>query len=108
MLEVAGQRFLDKLYKTKMFDIKADAATETAIAERLVKAVGTEKDDLIDELKQHGSPDLYVVWKLIHSTDLDGTGYYNFVLTISHLRRPGGVFWTDLYTLKMPIKEVSK
>lgn len=107
-LKVAGQRFLDRLYKTKKFDIKADAATETAIAERLVKAVGTEKDDLIEELKQHGSPDLYVVWKLIYSTDLDGTGYYNFVLTISHLRRPGGVFWTDLHTLKMPIKEVAK
>ena len=107
-LKVAGLRFRKKLYETKMFDIKADDTTETAVAERLVKAVGTEKDDLIDELKQHGSPDLYVVWELIHSADLDGTGYYNFVLTISHLRRPGGVFWTGLYTLKLPRKEVSK
>ena len=107
-LKVAGLRFRKKLYETKKFDIKADDATEMAIAERLVKAVGTEKDDLMDELKQHGSPDLYVVWELIHSADLDGTGYYNFVLTISHLRRPGGVFWTGLYTLKLPLKEVSK
>lgn len=103
-LKVAGLRFRKKLYETKKFDIKADDATETAIAERLVKAVGTEKDDLIDELKQHGSPDLYVVWELIHSADLDGTGYYNFVLTISHLRKPGGVFWTDLDTLRVPLK----
>ena len=110
-LEVAGKRFLKKLYDSAKFGVLPDDQIATDIAERLVKAVGTEKDDLIDELKQHGSPDLYVVWELIHSADLDGTGYYNFVLTISHLRKPGGVFWTDLHALKLPLKvnkEVSK
>ena len=110
-LEVAGKRFLKKLYDSAKFDVLPDDQIVTDIAERLVKAVGPEKDDLIDELKQHGSPDLYVVWELIHSADLDGTGHYNFVLTISHLRKPGGVFWTGLDTLKMSLKvkkEVSR
>ena len=107
-LEVAGKRFLEKLHGSAKFDVLPDDQIATDIAERLVKAVGTEQDDLINELKQHGSPDLYVVWELIRSTDLDGTGYYNFILTISHLRRPGGVFWTDHSKRKMPIKEVSK
>lgn len=104
-LEVAGKRFLKKLYDSAKFDVLPDDQIVTDIAERLVKAVGPEKDDLIDELKQHGSPDLYVVWELIHSADPDGTGYYNFVLTISHLRKPGGVFWTSLDTLKMSLKD---
>lgn len=107
-LEVSGKRFLEKLHGSAKFDVLPDDQIATDIAERLVKAVGTEQDDLINELKQHGSPDLYVVWELIRSTDLDGTGYYNFVLTISHLRSPGGVFWTDLSKRKMSITEVSK
>ena len=107
-LEIASKRFLEKLYGSAKFDVVPDDQIATEIAERLVKSVGTEQDDLIEELKQHGSPDLYVVWELIRSTDLDGTGYYNFILTISHLRRPGGVFWTGQDKPKMTIREVSK
>ena len=104
-LEVAGKRFQEKLYGSAKFDVLPDDQTATDIAERLVKAVGTETDDLIDELKQHGSPDLYVVWELIYSVDLDGTRSYNFILTISHLRRPGGVFWTGGHKFPIKVKE---
>ena len=58
----------------------------------------TENGDLMEELKQHGSPDFFVIGNLTRFADLDGMGYYKFRVTINSLRT-GKIVWEGIETI---------
>ena len=98
-LKAAGERFRKKLFDSKLFDVKDDAIL-VSLAKRIVASgnSATENGDLMEELKQHGSPDFFVVGNLVHFADLDGTGYYKFRVTM-HSLRTGKIAWEGIETI---------
>lgn len=98
-LKAAGERFRKKLFDSKLFDVKDDAIL-VGLAKRIVASgnSATENGDLMDELKQHGAPDFFVVGNLTHFADLDGTGYYKFRVTM-HSLRTGKIVWEGIETI---------
>ena len=98
-LKAAGERFRKKLFDSKLFDVKDDAIL-VDLAKRIVASgnSATENGDLMEELKQHGSPDFFVVGNLTHFADLDGTGYYKFRITM-HSLRTGKIAWEGIETI---------
>lgn len=98
-LKMAGERFRKKLFDSKLFDVKDDAILVN-LAKRIVASgnSATENGDLMEELKQHGSPDFFVVGNLTHFADLDGTGYYKFRITM-HSLRTGKIAWEGIETI---------
>ena len=98
-LKAAGERFRKKLFDSKLFDVKDDAIL-VSLAKRIVASgnSATENGDLMEELKQHGSPDFFVVGNLAHFADLDGTGYYKFRVTM-HSLRTGKIAWEGIETI---------
>ena len=98
-LKAAGERFRKKLFDSKLFDVKDDAILVN-LAKRIVASgnSATENGDLMEELKQHGSPDFFVVGNLTHFADLDGAGYYKFRVTI-HSLRTGKIVWEGIETI---------
>ena len=99
-LKIAGERFRKKLFDSKLFDIKDDAVL-VSLAKRIVDSgnSATEDGDLMSELKQHGSPDFFVVGNLTLFADLDGTGYYKFRVSI-HSLRTGKIVWEGIETIE--------
>lgn len=98
-LKAAGERFRKKLFDSKLFDVKDDAILVN-LAKRIVASgnSATENGDLMEELKQHGSPDFFVIGNLNHFADLDGTGYYKFRVTM-HSLRTGKIVWEGIETI---------
>ena len=98
-LKTAGVRFRKKLFDSKLFDVKDDAIL-VGLAKRIVASANsaTENGDLMEELKQHGSPDFFVIGNLVHFADLDGTGYYKFRITM-HSLRTGKIVWEGIETI---------
>lgn len=98
-LTAAGERFRKKLFDSKLFDVKDDAIL-VGLAKRIVASANsaTENGDLMEELKQHGSPDFFVIGNLVHFADLDGTGYYKFRITM-HSLRTGKIVWEGIETI---------
>lgn len=98
-LKASGERFRKKLFDSRLFDVKDDAVLVN-LATRIVASgnSATENGDLMDELKQHGSPDFFVVGNLTHFADLDGTGYYKFRVTM-HSLRTGKIVWEGIETI---------
>lgn len=98
-LKAAGERFRKKLFDSKLFDVKDDAIL-VKLAKRIVASENsaTENGDLMEELKQHGSPDFFVIGNLNHFADLDGTGYYKFRVTM-HSLRTGKIVWEGIETI---------
>lgn len=98
-LKAAGERFRKKLFDSKLFDVKDDAIL-VSLARRIVASgnSATENGDLMEELKQHGSPDFFVVGNLTHFADLDGTGYYKFRVSM-HSLRTGKIAWEGIETI---------
>ena len=98
-LKTSGERFRKKLFDSKLCDVKDDAVL-VDLAKRIVASGNspTENGDLMEELKQHGSPDFFVVGNLTLFADLDGTGYYKFRLTM-HSLRTGKIVWEGIETI---------
>ena len=98
-LKAAGERFRKKLFDSKLFDVKDDSILVN-LAKRIVASgnSATENGDLMEELKQHGSPDFFVIGNLNHFADLDGTGYYKFRVTM-HSLRTGKIVWEGIETI---------
>jgi len=98
-LTAAGERFRKKLFDSKLFDVKDDAIL-VGLAKRIVASANsaTENGDLMEELKQHGSPDFFVIGNLVHFADLDGAGYYKFRITM-HSLRTGKIVWEGIETI---------
>jgi len=98
-LHAAGDRFRKKLFDSRLFDVKDDAIL-VGLAMRIVASgnSATENGDLMEELKQHGSPDFFVIGNLIHFADLDGAGYYKFRITM-HSLRTGKIVWEGIETV---------
>ena len=98
-LKMAGERFRKKLFDSKLFDVKDDAILVN-LAKRIVASgnSATENGDLMEELKQHGSPDFFVIGNLNHFADFDGTGYYKFRVTM-HSLRTGKIVWEGIETI---------
>ena len=98
-LKASGERFRKKLFDSKLFDVKDDAILVN-LAKRIVASgnSATENGDLMEELKQHGSPDFFVIGNLNHFADLDGTGYYKFRVTM-HSLRTGKIVWEGIETI---------
>ena len=98
-LKAAGERFRKKLFDSKLFDVKDDAILVN-LAKRIVASgnSATENGDLMEALKQHGSPDFFVIGNLTHFADLDGTGYYKFRMTM-HSLRTGKIAWEGIETI---------
>ena len=106
-LKAGGERFRKKLFDSRLFDVKDDAML-VSLAKRIIVSGNspTEDGDLMSELKQHGSPDFFVVGNLSHFADLDGTGYYKFRITM-HSLRTGKIAWEGIETVNRR-KEVMK
>lgn len=106
-LNAAGERFRKKLFDSKLFDVKDDAVL-VGLAKRIVASgnSATENGDLMAELKQHGSPDFFVVGKLVHLADLDGMAYHKFRITM-HSLHTGKIVWEGIETITAG-KEISK
>ena len=98
-LKAAGERFRKKLFDSKLFDIKDDAIL-VSLAKRIVASgnSATENGDLMEELKQHGSPDFFVVGNLAYFADLDGSTYYKLRITM-HSLRTGMIVWEGIETV---------
>lgn len=98
-LKASGERFRKMLFDSKLFDVKDDAILVN-LAKRIVASgnSATENGDLMEELKQHGSPDFFVIGNLKHFADLDGTGYYKFRVTM-HSLRTGKIVWEGIETI---------
>ena len=98
-LKAAGERFRKKLFDSKLFDVKDDAIL-VDLAKRIVASGNspTENGDLMEKLKQHGSPDFFVIGNLTHFADLDGTRYYKFRITM-HSLRTGKIVWEGIETI---------
>ena len=98
-LKAAGERFRKKLFDSKLFDVNDDAIL-VGLAKRIVASANsaTENGDLMEELKQHGSPDFFVIGNLVHFADLDGAGYYKFRITM-HSLRTGKIVWEGIETI---------
>lgn len=98
-LKASGERFRKKLFDSKLFDVKDDAILVN-LAKRIVASgnSATENGDLMEELKQHGSPDFFVIGNLNHFADLDGNGYYKFRVTM-HSLRTGKIVWEGIETI---------
>lgn len=98
-LKAAGERFRKKLFDSKLFDVKDDAIL-VDLAKRIVASgnSATENGDLMAELKQHGSPDFFVVGNLNRFADLDGTVYCKFRITM-HSLRTGKIVWEGIETI---------
>lgn len=98
-LKVAGERFRKKLFDSKLFDVKDDKVL-AGLAKRIIASGNspTENGDLMNELKQHGSPDFFIVANLAHFSDLDGTGYYKFRMSV-HSLRTGRIVWEGIETI---------
>lgn len=99
VLKTAGDRFRKKLFDSKLCDVKDDAIL-VDLAKRIVASGNspTENGDLMEKLKQHGSPDFFVIGNLTHFADLDGTRYYKFRITM-HSLRTGKIVWEGIETI---------
>lgn len=98
-IKAAGDRFRKKLFDSKLFDVKDDAMLVN-FAKRIIESGNspTENGDLMEELKQHGSPDFYIVGNLNRFADLDGTVYCKFRVTM-HSLRTGKIVWEGIETI---------
>ena len=107
LLEAAGERFRVKLFNSKLFEVKDDGVL-VALAKRIVASGNSPLEDgeIMGALKQHGSPDFFVVGDLRHLTDLDGVGYYKLRIAIHNLST-GKIVWEDIETFNTK-KEVTK
>ena len=108
LLVSAGERFRVKLFNSKMFDVKDDGVLVT-LAKRIVDSGNSplENGELMETLKQHGSPDFFVVGDLKRITDLDGMGYYKLRLAM-HSLATGKVLWEEIETFTTKKKEVRR
>ena len=101
-LKVASERFLKKLYDSKMFDIKYDSVL-IDLAKRITRSSIVENESLMNEWKSHNSPDLFVEGEFFFRNELDDTEYYDLILKMHRLRQPGGVVWFGISTY--PVKK---
>ena len=107
LIEATGERFRVKLFNSKLFEVKDDGVL-VALAKRIVASGNSPLEDgeIMGALKQHGSPDFFVVGDLRHLTDLDGVGYYKLRLAI-HSLSTGKIVWEGIETFNTK-KEVTK
>ena len=98
LIESAGERFRVKLFNSKLFEVKDDGVL-VALAKRIVASGNSPLEDgeLMSALKQHGSPDFFVVGDLKRMTDLDGVSYYKLRLAI-HSLATGKIVWEGIET----------
>ena len=101
LIEAAGERFRVKLFNSKLFEVKDDGVL-VALAKRIVANGNSALEDgeLMSALKQHGSPDFFVVGDLKRLTDLDGVGYYKLRLAI-HSLTTGKTVWEGIETFNV-------
>ena len=98
LIEAAGERYRVKLFNSKLFEVKDDGVL-VDLAKRIVASGNSPLEDgeLMNVLKQHGSPDFYVAGDLKLLTDLDGIAYYKLRLAIHNLST-GKVVWEGIET----------
>ena len=98
LIEAAGERFRVKLFNSKLFEVKDDGVL-VSLAKRIVASGNSPLEDgeIMGALKQHGSPDFFVVGDLRRLTDLDGVGYYKLRLAIHNLLT-GKIVWEGIET----------
>lgn len=98
LVESAGERFRVSLFNSKLFDVKDDAVL-VALAKRIVASGNSPLEDgeIMGALKQHGSPDFFVVGDLKRLTDLDGVVYHKLRLAI-HSLLTGRIIWEGIET----------
>ena len=105
-LKVASERFLKKLYDSKMFDI-TDDSVKVDLAKRIIRSSIIEDPTLMNEWKSHNSPDLFIEGEFYFRNELDDTEYFDLIVKMHRLRKPGGVVWFGISTYPVK-KEVSK
>ncbi|MBQ7177455.1 MAG: hypothetical protein IJS08_08580 [Victivallales bacterium] len=107
LIEAAGEHFRVKLFNSKLFEVKDDGVL-VALAKRIVASGNSPLEDgeLMGNLKQHGSPEFFVVGDLKRLTDLDGIGYYKLRLAI-HSLATGKIVWEGIETFNRE-SEVAK
>ncbi len=101
-LKVASERFLKKLYDSKMFDITVDSV-KVDLAKRITRRSIVEDESLMSEWKSHNSPDLFVEGEFYFRNELDDTEYFDLIIKMHRLRHPGGVVWFGISTY--PVKK---
>ena len=101
LLAAASQGVRMALVNSGLFDAKDDAIV-AAITKRIVESGNSPLEDgeLMTALKQHGSPDFYVVGDMMYFTE-DGKGKYRLRLALHNLR-DGKIAWEGVSTIDKP------
>ena len=76
-----------------------DDGVLVALAKRIVASGNSPLEDgeIMSALKQHGSPEFFVVGDFKSLTDLDGIDYYKFRISIHSLSN-GKIVWEGIET----------
>ena len=98
LIKAAGEYFRVKLFNSKLFEVKDDGVL-VALAKRIVASGNSPLEDgeIMSALKQHGSPEFFVVGDFKSLTDLDGIDYYKFRISIHSLSN-GKIVWEGIET----------
>lgn len=99
IVEAVGATMRVILFNTALFDIKDDAAAG-AMAKRIVTGGNSPVEDgeLMSALKQHGSPDFFILGDLRKFSDYGGRNTYRLHLAV-HTLANGKILWEGIQNI---------
>jgi len=99
ILSAASDNIRIQLFKTRLFDVKDDTIA-ASLADRIVASGKSviEDGELVQALKQHGSPDFYVLGDIRLFADYAERRTYRLHLALHDLNT-GKVIWEDIKTI---------
>ena len=99
LIAAGGDTVRVLLFNTALFDVKDDAAINV-IAKRVIAGGNSPMEDgeLMNALKQHGSPDVLVLGDLRKFADFGGHNTYRLRLALHNLAN-GKIVWEGLETI---------
>ena len=99
IVEAVGATMRVILFNTALFDIKDDAAAG-AMAKRIVSGGNSPVEDgeLMSALKQHGSPDFFILGDLRKFSDYGGRNTYRLHLAV-HTLANGKILWEGIQNI---------
>ena len=99
IVEAVGATMRVILFNTALFDIKDDAAAG-AMAKRIVSGGNSPVEDgeLMSALKQHGSPDFFILGDIRKFADYGGRNTYRLHLAV-HTLANGKILWEGIQNI---------
>ena len=99
IVEAAGATMRVLLFDTALFDVKDDAVAG-AMAKRIVSSGNSPVEDgeLMSALRQHGSPDFFVLGDLRKFVDFGGRSFFRLRLAVHNLAN-GKILWEGLQSI---------